>query len=347
MAKDKIGYLGFGSFLPSRTLTNQDLEQMVETSDEWIRQRTGIETRRIMDENETVLDMALQAAEKALKDADVSVDDIGDVRVAVNTWMRFPSLATQVQKDLGINSGSASDVAAGCAGFIYAVEDAYNKILAERTLYARRLTSLVIGVDGLSLVTNWTDRNTCVLLGDGAGAVVMGISDESEILATHTEAEGKYGDLLYSDPVLPHQLKEGKSLRFSHAEMGRRSYLHMDGTKVFPVAVRTMARNVREVLRKYNDMHPEDRIEVSQIDYIYPHQANLRIIAAVADSLDLPMERIYSEGVVKYGNTSAASIPIGYAETRHRTKDRVMVDVAVGSGFASGAILRRASGRRG
>ena len=341
MVSRKIGYLGFGSYTPSRVLTNEDLERVVDTSDEWIQRRTGVRTRRILSQGETVLGMALRAAERALEDAGIPAGEIGDIRVAVNTWMRFPSLATQVQKELGIESCSASDVSAGCAGFVYAVEDAHNKILGERVLYGRELTSLVIGVDGLSLVTNWKDRNTCVLLGDGAGAVVMGASKSSEILATHTEADGKYGDLLYSDDVLAHQGSSREPCEFSHAETTVRPYLHMAGRKIFPVAVRTMIRNVQEVLRKHNDMHPDDKIELPQIDYVYPHQANIRIIQSVADALELPIEKVYTEGIVKYGNTSAASIPIGYDETRGRTEDRLVVDVAFGAGFASGALLRR------
>ncbi|MCZ6602417.1 MAG: hypothetical protein O6952_05365, partial [Planctomycetota bacterium] len=177
---------------------------------------------------------------------------------------------------------------------------------------------------------------------DGAGAVIMGVSKNSEILSIHTEADGKYGHLLYSDDVLGQQGKSSDPFEFSPSETTARPYLHMDGRKIFPVAVRTMTRNIREVLRKHNDMHPNDKIELPKIDYVYPHQANVRIIRAVADALEIPIEKIYTEGIAKYGNTSAASIPIGYDETRARTEDRLIVDVAFGAGFASGAILRRA-----
>lgn len=338
----KIGYLGYGSHLPSMIVTNEDLERIVDTSDEWIQQRTGIKTRRIMRKDESVLSMAVGAARRAISDAGLSPGDIGDIRVGVNTWNRFPSLATQVQKILGIKGSSASDVSAGCAGFIYAVEDAYNKIVMEKAKYGRECVSLVIGVDGLSLVLDWTDRTTCVLLGDGAGAVVVGETDDNEILATYTEAEGQHGDLLYLDEVFENQLLDGECVAFSHEEKSTRPYIHMEGRKVFPVAVRTMVSNIRKVLGRYNANTHEGSIDLSEIDYVYPHQANLRIIKAIAQSLRLPLENVYTEGIQKYGNTSAASIPIGYDETRHKIKGKLVVDVAFGSGFASGAILRRA-----
>jgi 3-oxoacyl-[acyl-carrier-protein] synthase-3 len=169
----------------------------------------------------------------------------------------------------------------------------------------------------------------------------MGKSETSEILATVTEADGSYGDLLYSDNVLSQQVSSQPPFQFGHEETAVRSYLRMDGRKVFPVAVRTMVRNVKEVVEKYNKMHPDDEVHLSQVDYVYPHQANMRIIQSVADGLEVPIEKVYSEGIAKYGNTSAASIPIGYVDNRDRTDDRLVVDVAFGAGLASGAILRR------
>lgn len=339
--RTRIGFIGLGSYLPARTLTNQDLERIVDTTNEWILQRTGIESRRILGENETVLDMAVHAARKAIADAGLEPREIGDIRVAVNTWMRFPSLATQVQAALGIGDSSASDVAAGCAGFIYAVEDAFHKLSIERERYGRELRALVIGVDGLSLITDWTDRNTCVLLGDGAGAVVMGAARDNEILATHTEAQGKYGDLLYSDEILERQAIPGDPIRFTHETCAARPYLHMDGAKVFAQAVRVMTGNVRRVIEKYNAMNPDGPVRIEDVGYVFPHQANYRIIAAVADALGVPLDRVYTEGIRKYGNTSAASIPIGYDECREQARGKLVVDVAFGAGFASGAVLRR------
>jgi 3-oxoacyl-[acyl-carrier-protein] synthase-3 len=339
--RPRFGFLGLGSYLPARVLTNQDLERIVDTTNEWILQRTGIQERRILGENETVLDMAVHAARKALADAGLGPADIGDIRVAVNTWMRFPSLATQVQAALGIVDSSASDVAAGCAGFIYAVEDAYNKLSMEQERYGRELRALVIGVDGLSLITDWTDRNTCVLLGDGAGAAVMGPARDNEILAVHTEAQGKYGDLLFSDEILERQAIPGSPIRFKHETCAARPYLHMDGAKVFAAAVRVMTGNVRRVVQKHSAMNPGDAVRLEDIGYVFPHQANHRIIAAVADSLGVPLDRVYTEGIRKYGNTSAASIPIGWDECRDQARGKLIVDVAFGAGFASGAVLRR------
>jgi 3-oxoacyl-[acyl-carrier-protein] synthase-3 len=342
MDRMKIGYLGYGSYIPSVVVTNEDLERIVDTSDEWIQQRTGIQTRYVMNKDDSVLHMAVEASKRALSDAGLSITDIGDIRVGVNTWNRFPSLATQVQYALGIKESSASDVSAGCSGFIYAVEDAFNKITIEKTKYGRDLKSLVIGVDGLSLTVDWTDRATCVLLADGAGAVVMGKSENNEIMATYTEAAGKYGDLLYLDEFLGNQLVDENRVNFSNETKIDRPFLRMKGKKVFPVAVRTMVSNVRKVIERYNANSSGDHIRLSDIGYVYPHQANLRIINAIAENMGLPLENVYTEGIKKYGNTSAASIPIGYVDTREKAKGKIVVDVAFGSGFASGAILRRA-----
>lgn len=338
----KIGYLGYGSYLPPVVVTNEDLERMVDTSDEWITQRTGIKTRHVMSKNESILDMSVEASKRALSDAGLKPEDIGDIRIGVNTWNRFPSLATQVQYTLGVKNSSASDVSAGCAGFIYGLEDAYNKILIEKNKYGRDIIALVIGVDGLSLVTDWTDRTTCVLLSDGAGAVVVGQSADNEILATYTEAEGKYGDLLYLEDVLEHQIIDENQVCFSTEEAINRPYLRMQGKKVFPVAVRTMIGNIKKVIERYNENSTGESINLTDIDYVYPHQANLRIINAIAEYMDMPLENVYTEGIKKYGNNSAASIPIGYVETREKVKGKLVVDVAFGAGFASGAILRRA-----
>jgi len=335
-----IGYVGVGGYVPQNVLTNADLERLVDTSDEWIRRRTGIRTRRIMSKDETVLDMAVMASVRALDDAGVAPDQIGDIRVGVNTWMRFPSLATQLQKVLGASDASAADVSAGCAGFLYAVEEAFNKIIVEKSLYGRELVSLVVGVDGLSHVTDWTDRQTCVLLGDGAGAVVLKDVDRGGILATHTHAKGQYGDYLWSDFVLESQFN-GSPTEFTHESKAPRPYLHMDGRKVFGVAVETMVNDVRAVIEKYNRSAGKS-LTVEDIDYIYPHQANLRIIEMVAKRLRVPLDKVYTEGIAQYGNTSTASIPLGYWDNReNRGVDRLELDVAFGAGFASGAILRR------
>lgn len=338
-----FGFIGFGAHVPDKVLTNRGLEQLVQTSDEWIRRRTGIRTRRILGEEETILDMAVSAARRALRDAGIGAEQLDDIRVGVNTWMRFPSLAAELQGELGASGASAADVSAGCAGFIYAVEEAYDRAFLRKARYGRTSISLVVGVDGLSHITDWTDRDTCVLLGDGAGAVVLGEVDEGGILAIHTSAQGQYSHLLYSDPVLACQRSsDGES--FLHDEACPRPYLRMDGPRVYPIAVKTMVREVQQVIAMYNDIS-DAPIHVSDIDYIYPHQANLRIIEHVAETLEVPLDRVYSDGVRRYGNTSTASIPLGYCDVRDRNPrprgDRFEIDVAFGAGFASGAILRR------
>lgn len=357
----RIGYLGCGSYLPPTVVTNDELAEVVDTSDDWIQRRTGIRTRRVLGPNETILDMAVEASRRALDDAGVAAKDLDDIRVGVNTWLRFPSLATQVQDALGARRASASDVSAGCTGFVYGVEEAHQRLYTERMLYGRSGLALVVGVDGLSHITDWTDRSTCVLLGDGAGAVVLGEVDAGGILATHTGADGRYGDLLYSDPPLAPQVDvaaEGSdstppdrapagAKHFAHEERSPRPYLHMDGPRVYGIAVRTMVREVKAVLARHNrvaEQNGGETIGLEDVAYLYPHQANLRIIEMVAKKLGVPLERVYTDGVVEYGNTSTASIPIGYADNRDRGRgakgDRYEIDVAFGAGFASGAILR-------
>ena len=346
-----FGFAGFGSFVPEAVLTNADLEKIVDTSDEWIRRRTGVRERHILRKDESILDMAVAASRRALDDAGVRPEEIDDIRVGVNTWMRFPSLATQLQAELEIGAASASDVSAGCAGFIYAVEAAYGARYLEKERYGRDTIALVVGVDALSHVTDWTDRSTCVLLGDGAGAVVLKQTDRGAVLATHTSADGRYGDMLWSDFVLGSQTNDGRQ-EFTHETTGPRSYLHMDGRKVYVVAVESMVRDVRRVIEKYNIASGE-RITIEDIDYFYPHQANMRILESVAKRLGLPPEKLYTEGIERYGNTSTASIPLGYMDNRARFDlpgERLEIDVAFGAGFASGAVLRSVVGeprRRG
>lgn len=344
--RPRIGYIGFGSYLPETVVHNNDLASLVDTTDDWIVRRTGIRTRRVLGEDESILDMAVEAARRALTDASVEPGDIDDIRVGVNTWLRFPSLATQIQRELSCHRAAASDVSAGCAGFVYAVEEAVNRMWVESVRYGSPTIALVVGVDGLSHITDWSDRSTCVLLGDGAGAAVIAEATDNEILAVHTHADGRYGDLLYSDPVIGNQLDHGSEITFVQDDHTPRTYLRMDGPKTYAVAVKTMARDVREVIRKYNQASGSS-LTVQDMAWVIPHQANLRIIEAVADRLSVPMDRVYCEGVTQYGNTSTASIPIGYADTRGRLEERdgpsFEVDVAFGAGFASGAILRRVS----
>ncbi len=316
----RIGFVGSGAYVPETVLTNADLERLVDTSDEWIRRRTGIQSRRVLDGRESILDMAVKASQRAMDDAGVTADEIDEIRVAVNTWMRLPSLATQIQTTLGVKHSSASDVSAGCAGFVYAVEDVWHKMLCEREIYGRKMKSLVVGVDGLSHITDWTDRSTCVLLGDGAGAVVMGEVEQGGILATHTKADGRLGKLLYSEEPIPLAAVSGTGGPQPRVDdVGARQYLRMDGRRVFVAAVETMVSDVRRVLEKYR-MATGTELGVDDVDYIYPHQANLRIIEKVASKLKVPQEKVYRDGIVQFGNTSAASIPLGYEDTRASPK---------------------------
>ncbi|NKB89626.1 MAG: beta-ketoacyl-ACP synthase 3 [Acidobacteria bacterium] len=340
----KIGYVGAGSYLPAKVLTNDDLAEIVDTDNEWIVRRTGIRERRILAEDESILDMAVGAALAALEDANVDPSEITDIRVGVNTWARFPSLATQLQARIGAEHASAADVSAGCAGFVYAVEEAYNKLYVERVRDERRGTALVVGVDGLSHITNWRDRSTCVLLGDGAGAVVMREVDSGGIMSISTCADGQHGDLLYSDSVLEAQWDPGGPAPFSHVTEGVRPYLHMDGRRVYGVAVKTMVEEARKVIEMFNRENPTP-IGVDDVAFVYPHQANLRIIEKVASKLDIPLDRVYTTGIERFGNTSTASIPIGYVDPEARAEPSrpgdYEIDVAFGSGFAAGAILRQ------
>jgi len=338
----RMGFLGSGARVPDRELTNAEIEKLVDTSDEWIHRRTGIRTRRVLDGQESILDLTVKACRHALDDAGLRPEDIDDIRVAVSTWMRIPSLATNLQRILGVGASSASDVSAGCAGFVYAVEDASNKMLAEHVRYGRESKALVVGVDTLSEITDWTDRSTCVLLGDGAGAVVMGRVEEGGILATHTNADGRHGGLLYSEPRPPDYTLNGVDAPQTEG-LCAPQFLRMDGRRVFPAAVATMVSDVHRVLEKYY-LASGKRIGIEDIDYIFPHQANLRILEMVAKRLGAPPEKVYTGGIAKYGNTSAASIPLGYEDMRHRDNGdegmALQVDVAFGAGFASGAILR-------
>ena len=345
--QESIGFAGIGAYVPPTVLTNEDLERVVDTSDEWIQRRTGVKTRHILAHGETILGMAIHAAERALENAGVTAAQVGVIRVGVNTWLRFPSLASQLQNAIGARGASASDVSAGCAGYVYAVEEAFNKIFVEKVRHGRDVVALVVGVDGLSHITDWTDRQTCVLLGDAAGAVVIKHVDRGAILATHTHADGQYGDMLWSDFVLEGQ-QNGAPTDFTHKKENTRAYLHMDGRKVFTVAVETMINDVRAVIEKHNRTSGEN-LTLDDIDYLYPHQANLRIIEMVAKRLKVPLSKVYTNGVVRYGNTSTASIPLGYWDNRDHfddsTRERLEIDVAFGAGFASGAILRRVSPR--
>ena len=339
-----IGYLGVGRCLPRNILTNKHLEQIVDTSDEWITQRTGIRTRHVVSSDESALSLATNAAKNALDHAGIKASQISTIRIGVNTHLRFPSLATMVQNELGIKNASASDIGAGCAGFIFSVEDIYNGIMTDWTLTRRKSYGLAIGVDVLSKVTDWNDRSTCVLFGDGAGAAVIGpveSTESGEILAVYTRTQGQYCDLLLLDEFLSCPLEDPETMLMNRRNETNYPFLRMEGRRVFAVAVRTMISDIRSVIDKNNRMNGNTQLTVKDIKYVIPHQANLRIVKAVQEGLKLTVDQVHRDGVINFGNTSAASIPIAYPDEWGKRPNILEVDVAFGAGFASGAILWR------
>ncbi|MCO7225865.1 beta-ketoacyl-ACP synthase III [Pleionea sp. CnH1-48] len=279
--------VGTGSYLPEKVLTNKELESMVETSHEWIVERTGIHQRHIAAEDESASVLGAKAAERAIEAAGIDKNEIDMIIVATATSDRlFPSTACFVGKKLGLEGVAAFDVTAACAGFVYGMSIADQYI---RT--GNKKNILVIGTEVLSRILDWEDRTTCVLFGDGAGAVVMSASEEQGIMSTHVHADGSYVDLLYSPNIIRGQ-EEGCV----------RPKVFMKGNEVFKVAVRTLSSIVDETLTA-NNMTRED------IDWLIPHQANIRIIQATAKKLQMPMEQVMVT-VNEHGNTSSASIPL-------------------------------------
>ncbi|WP_439076162.1 beta-ketoacyl-ACP synthase III [Serratia sarumanii] len=311
--------LGTGSYLPVQVRTNADLEKMVDTSDEWIVTRTGIRERRIAAADETVATMSFQAAEKALEMAGVAKEDIGLIVVATTTTTHaFPSAACLVQQMLGIKDCAAFDLAAACAGFTYAlsVADQYVKNGAVKH-------ALVIGADVLSRTLDPEDRGTIILFGDGAGVVVLGASEAPGILSTHLHADGSYGNLL----TLPYKDRQNQD---------KPAYVTMAGNEVFKVAVTELARIVDETLQANN-------MDRSELDWLVPHQANLRIISATAKKLGMGMDKVVVT-LDRHGNTSAASVPSALDEAvrdgRIQRGQLVLLE-AFGGGFTWGSALVR------
>ncbi|HUX19033.1 MAG TPA: beta-ketoacyl-ACP synthase III [Acidithiobacillus sp.] len=301
-----------GGYLPERILSNHDLEQMVDTSDAWIFARTGIRSRHIAAPDEKTVDMAEAAARQALADAGLQAEDLDLIVVATTTPDQiFPSTACLLQARLGNHGAPAFDIQAVCTGFIYALATADRFIRSGGVRHA-----LVIGVDSMSRVVDWTDRGTCILFADGAGAVVLSASDEPGIISTHIHADGAYADLL--------QVPGGET------------QMTMQGNAVFRIAVRTLGEIVQETLAA-NTLTPED------IDWLVPHQANIRIIQATADKLGLPMERVVMT-VEHHGNTSAASVPLALDDAARRRcfqpGQRLLLE-AFGGGFTWGSALLR------
>ncbi|HLS67536.1 MAG TPA: beta-ketoacyl-ACP synthase III [Pseudogracilibacillus sp.] len=307
-----VGVVGVGHYAPDNIVTNKDLEKIVDTSDEWIRTRTGIEERRIAKDDEDSSDMAFIAAQRALEDANMTAEEIDLILVAtVTPDTPFPSVACMIQERLGAKQAAAMDLGAACAGFMYAMitgmqfieSNAYNNIL-------------VVGVDKLSKIIDWTDRNTCVLLGDGAGAVVLSeVSEGKGILSFELGADGTGGKHLYQN---------------------EENFMVMNGREVFKFAVRTMPQASVNVIEKAG-------LEKEDVDFLVPHQANIRIMEAARERLGISANKM-AKTVSRYGNNSSASIPIALSESvaEGKIKDGdVIVLVGFGGGLTWGSVALR------
>ncbi len=314
---------GIGSYLPERILTNAELEKMVDTSDEWISMRTGVRKRHIAAEDETTCDLAEHAARRAIEAASITANDVDLIVVGTTTPdMVFPSTACLLQQRLNIHGCAAFDIQAVCTGFIYALDIADKFI---KTGAAKR--ALVVGAETLSRIIDWTDRSTCVLFGDGAGAVVLETSDEPGIISSHLHADGKYQELL----IVPSGISKG----YDRVQNGT-AYIKMQGNEVFKVAVNTLGRIVDETLTA-NDMKKED------LDWLVPHQANIRIISATAKKLNIPMDRVVVT-IDQHANTSAASVPLALdtaVQDGRIKRGEILLLEAFGGGFTWGSTLLR------
>jgi 3-oxoacyl-[acyl-carrier-protein] synthase III len=314
---------GVGHYLPERVVPNSEFEATLETTDDWIRARSGIERRHFAAENETTSDLATHAAHAALKDAGCASDDVDAIVLATSTAdLTFPSAATMVQAALGMTRGFAFDVQAVCAGFVYALANANALILSGQ---ADRV--LVIGAETFSRIMDWTDRSTCVLFGDGAGAVLLeaqdsdGTTRDRGILSVDLQSDGRHKDLLYVDGGVSTQST---------------GHLRMQGNQVFRHAVEKLAKTAETALEKVG-------LTADEVTWIVPHQANIRIIQGTAKKMGLPMDRVVVT-VQDHGNTSAASIPLALSVGKQRGQIKpgdLIVTEAIGGGLAWGAVVLR------
>lgn len=316
--------IGTGSYLPENVVTNDDMSKLVETSDEWIRERTGIRQRHMALPGQTTSDLAFEAATRALDAAGVKASEIDLIVVGTTTPdIIFPSTACLLQHRLGANGCAAFDVNAACSGFMYALATADKFVRSGASKKA-----LVVGAETLTRMLDWTDRGTCVLFGDGAGAVVLSADDETGILSTHLHADGGFKHLLYN-PV-------GVSVGFKQEETNCGVRVMMTGNEVFKVAVKTLDAVVEETLAA-------NGLDKSQIDWLIPHQANLRIIQATAKRLNMPMDRVVIT-VDRHGNTSSASVPLALDEAVRSgsiKRGELLLLEAFGGGFTWGSALLR------
>lgn len=315
---------GTGRYLPEKVLTNADLEKIVDTTDEWIRSRTGIERRHIAADHETTSTLCIEAAKRAMEAAGVTAEDIDFVAVGTTTPdLVFPNVATFVQAGLGIHDCAAFSLETACSGFVYALS-----IADKFVRLGEAKCALVIGAETLSRIVDWSDRTTCVLFADGAGAVVLKPSEEPGIITTLISADGQYKDLL----LFPY----GPSSGFDKLRGGVPGGITMKGNEVFKVAVNTLSKLVDQTLAKGG-------VDKSQIDWLVPHQANIRIIESTAKKLGMSMDRVVTT-IDRHGNTSAASIPLALDEAvrdgRIKRGQMVLIE-AMGGGFTWGAALFR------
>lgn len=316
-----------GAYAPARILSNADLEKMVETSDEWIEKRTGIKERRIAAEDESTSDLGVKAAEVAIKRAGIAKEEIDLIICATLSPDHFcmPSTACVIAGKLGINDVMAFDISAACSGFVYMLSMA--KAFIES---GAKKNILLIGAEKISSVVDYTDRSTCILFGDGAGAAIISVTEDKNeaIIDIHASADGRYGDLLITPGC-------GSKYPCSQETLDNKlNYIKMQGNDVYKVAVKTLTNDVIDILEKNN-------ITASEIDHFIPHQANFRIIEAVRAKLDFPIEKTVLT-VAKYGNTSAASIPMAmndaYEEGRIKKGDLMLLDT-FGGGFTWASAL--------
>jgi len=314
---------GTGRYLPERIMTNADLEKIIDTSDEWIRTRTGVERRHVCADDQTTSDMCIEAAKIAIEDAGIDVTDIDMVITGTTSPdLIFPNVSTIIQHKLGIPPCTAFSLEAACTGFIYALTTADKFIKAGEAKCA-----LVIGAECITKLIDWNDRNTCVLFGDGAGAVILKSSEEHGIIYCHLGADGQYKDLLY--------YPFGASRNLAAAGTGDAKIM-MTGNEVFKVAVRTLGKIAMQTLE-------DSGVSKEELDWLVPHQANLRIIQAMAKRLDMPMEKVIVT-VQDHGNTSAASVPmaldVGIRDGRLKPGQLILME-AFGGGFTWGSVLMR------
>ena len=306
--------IGSGSYLPDRVLTNQDLEKMLDTTDEWITTRTGIKQRHIIADDQVTSDMAYEASKKALQDANLDAQDIDLIILATTTPDKiFPSTACTLQAKLNIPECPAFDVQAVCSGFIYALSIA-EKFIKTGT----STTALIVGADAMSRITDYKDRSNAILWGDGAGAVILKKSNEPGILSTHIHAQGKYEDMLH----VPRR------------HDGELDTIEMQGNQVFKMAVNTLDAIVDQTL-------DANQLKKSDIDWLVPHQANIRILDATAKKLSMSMDKVIVT-IDKHGNTSAASIPLAFdegAKAKKIKKGHIVLMEAFGGGFTWGSAL--------